>query len=421
VSARPRPFGPLLASLALALPAAAQQGSGAAPSGWQTDAFSLSNKAAGFEIALTGYIQADFRSFQDWQVGDGTDPTARLEDGLDWRRLRVGFEGEWRKLRFEFDVDPAFDEGEELKDAWLGVRFARELELRGGHMKLPVSHERLQSASRTDLIERATVVNALAPDRDWGGLAHGELGRRLEWNVGVFEGDGSESRSRAGTTAAARLVLTAGALELGASFAQGDVEEVETAVNADARPQGLRGVSGTGFEFFPAVFVNGTRRRWAADARLSGGPVAVWGEFLEAREERLGQGPTLEDLPQVQGRGFSTTATWLVTGERKTRRMRPRQPLFGGPGAVELVVRYEELWFDDVSNQGFESAGSRAANIRPAGIRAFTGGMNWWPNRLLRLSGNVLVERYTDALRAPEPGREGDYVSLLGRIQVSLP
>jgi hypothetical protein len=47
--------------------------------------------------------------------------------------------------------------------------------------------------------------------------------------------------------------------------------------------------------------------------------------------------------------------------------------------------------------------------------------MNWWPNRLLRLSGNVLVERYTDALRAPEPGREGDYVSLLGRIQVSLP
>jgi phosphate-selective porin len=157
------------------------------------------------------------------------------------------------------------------------------------------------------------------------------------------------------------------------------------------------------------------------DARIQGGPVSLWGELLEAREEREGQGPTQEDLPDVYGRGWSATATWLVTGEQKSRTIRPRQGLFAGAGAVELAVRYEELWFDDVSNQGFESAGSRAGNIRPAGIRTFTAGLSWWPAGFLRFMGNVLVERYDDPLRAPEPGNTGDYVSLLGRIQVHLP
>jgi len=129
----------------------------------------------------------------------------------------------------------------------------------------------------------------------------------------------------------------------------------------------------------------------------------------------------LEDLPDVYGRGWSATATWLVTRERKTRTIRPARGLFAGPGAVELSARYEELWFDDVSNQGFEASGSRAGNVRPAGIRTFTGGLSWWPTSFLRLMGNVLVERYEDPLRAPEPGNEGDYVSLLGRIQVQLP
>jgi phosphate-selective porin len=391
------------------------------PEGWKVEPFSITNEAAGFRIKLSGYAQADFRSFRDWQVGDGTDDTLRAEE-FEWRRLRPGLEGEWRRLSFEFDVDPAFDKGDELKNAWLGLRIARELQLSGGHIKLPVSPEWLSSASKTDFIERAAVVDSLAPGRDWGGLVQGELGRAVEYQAGVFEGDARTSSKRAGTTAAARLVLQpSGWLYLGGSFSQGDVIADAVSPGVDPSPKGLDGTSGTGYRFFPGVYVNGQRRRWGADARVQGGPVAVWGEFLESREERKGQGPTLEDLPDVQGRGWSATATWLVTGERKTRTIRPRHGLFAGAGAIELSARYEALWFDDVSNQGFESAGSRAGNIRPAGIRTFTGGLSWWPTIFLRFQGNVLVERYDDALRAPEPGKSGDYVSLLGRIQVHLP
>jgi phosphate-selective porin len=418
-----------LLALTLAIPAAAQQkrppaappkAPAAEPDGWRREDFTLSNKAHGFEVALTGYVQADFRSFKDWQVGDGTDPTARFDD-FEWRRLRIGFEGEWRKLVFEFDVDPAFDEGDELKDARLGLRFGKELEINVGHMKMPVTHEWLISASKTDMIERSMVVSSLGPGRDWGVTAAGELGA-LEYNLGVFEGDARTSLRRAGTTAAAKLVLKSSWLEVGGSYSQGDVQaDPEIPGGVNPFPKGLEGTSGTGYEFFPGVFVNGQRRRWGAEARLQGGPVSLWGEWLESREERKGQGPTLEDLPAVYGRGWSATATWLVTGEKKSRTIRPGNSLFAGPGAIELGARYEELWFDDASNQGFESAGTRAANVRPAGIRTITGGMSWWPTRMLRLSGNVLVERYDDALRAPEPGKTGNYVSLFGRVQVHLP
>lgn len=391
------------------------------PKGWTAEPFSISNKAAGFRLALAGYAQADFRSFQDWQVGDGSDPSARAEES-EWRRLRVGFEGEWRKLEFEFDVDPAFDEGDELKDARLTLRLARSFEVTGGHFKLPVSPEWLTSASKTDFIERSAVVNALAPGRDWGGLLGGELGRALEWSAGVFDGDSRSSTRRAGATAAARVVLKpASWLDLGGSYAQGDVTADPAGPELDPPAKGLEGVSATGYEFFPSVYVNGKRRRWGADARLQGGPVALWGEFLEAREERNGQGPVLEDLPDVYGRGWSATFTWLVTGEEKTRTVRPRRGLFAGPGAVELSARYEELRFDDVSNEGFEAAGSRARNVRPAGIRTITAGLSWWPTTFLRFQGNVLLERYDDELRAPEPGNAGDYLSLFGRVQVHLP
>jgi phosphate-selective porin len=418
------PLALLFAVVAAA--AAAEEPKPATPSkppaeGWKREGFELSNPSADFKIRLSGYLQADFRSYLDWQVGDGTDDTLRYDES-EWRRLRIGIEGEWHRLSFEFDVDPAFDEGDELKNAYLGIRLSREVQLRGGHMKLPVSPEFLTSASKTDFVERAALVTSLGLGRDWGGLVEGELGKVLEYSAGVFEGDMRTSQNRAETTAVGRLVLKPSSwLDLGGSYSQGDVVAEPETPGFDTSPKGLDGTSGTGYRFFPSVYVNGRRQRWGADARLQGGPVALWGEFLEAREERKGQGPTLEDLPDVRGRGWSVTGTWLVTGERKTRTIRPRRGLFEGAGAVELAARYEELWFDDVSNQGFEAAGSRARNIRPAGLKTVTGSVSWWPTRFLRFQGNVLVERYDDALRAPEPGKQGNYVSLVGRAQVHLP
>jgi phosphate-selective porin len=413
----------LVAALLLAGPARAQTSKAKEepPPGWQVKPFSLENPSAGFKIALRGYAQADFRSFQDWTAGDEDTGNLRADE-FEWRRLRVSLEGEWKRLSFEFTADPAFDEGDELKDAWGSLRFTKALQVRGGYTKVPVSPEWTTSAAKTDFVERSAVVDALAPARDWGGMLHGEIARTVEYQAGVFEGDGRGQDWRAGTTAAGRLVVKpARWLGLGGSFSQGDVQADPVGPGLDPEPKGLEGKSVTGYVFFPPTFVSGRRLRWGADARVEKGPVALWGEFLEAREERNGQGPVLEDLPEIVGDGWSVSATWLVTGEKKTRTIRPDRSLFGGPGAIELAVRYEELRFDDVENQGFESAGNRARNVRPAGYSAFTGGLSWWPSTFLRLMGDVVIERYDDALRAPEPGKKGNYATLLGRVQVHLP
>ncbi len=412
----------LVLSVLLATTVAAQEQK-EPPPGWQAKPFSIANPSADFRLALQGYVQADFRSFPDWPSVDEESGRILHADEFEWRRVRVGIEGRWKRFTLEVSVDPAaaeIREGKELRDAWLGLRLTRALQVRGGHMKLPVSPERLTSNAKTDFLERAAVVEAISPTRDWGVMLHGEIGRVLEYGAGVF--DGSQNPDRAGTTAAARLILKpARWLDLGGSYAQGDVAADPVGGELDPRPKGFSGRTESGFRFFPPVFVDGRRLRWGADARIQAGPAALWGEFLEGRERRRGQGPTLEDLPDLRGDGWSVSATWLVTGERKTNTIRPGRPLFGGPGAVEIGVRYQELWFDDVANEGFESAGSRAANVRPAGRRAFTGGLSWWPSSFLRLMGNVVVERFDDALRAPEPGKEGSYLSLLGRIQVQLP
>jgi phosphate-selective porin OprO and OprP len=391
------------------------------PPGWVVKPFSLENPAAGFKIALKGYVQADFRSYQDWTAENAAGDSS-LPPDFDWRRARIGVEGDWRRLSWDANVDPAFDKGNELKDAWIGLRLSKAFQLRGGNMKVPTSPEFLASPAKTDFVERAAFVDSIGPNRDWGGLVHGEISRVVEYQAGVFVGDNRTSDNSAGTTGAGRLVLRPTRwLGLGGSFAEGDVQADPAGPGLDPGPKGLPGQSVTGYRFFPSVYVNGRRLRWGGDVRLESGPFSLWGEFLETREERKGQGPTLLDLPEVRGDGWSATVTWLVTGEKKRRTIQPRRSLFHGPGAIEIAARYESLRFDDVENQGFESAGSRAANIRPAGYQALTSGLSWWPSPFLRLVGDVVVERYDDELRAPEPGKKGDYVTLLGRVQVHLP
>lgn len=386
------------------------------------------NKKAGFEIALTGYGQLDFVSFLDWR---DLDPTSSLKDNaFTVRRLRPSIEGKWRRLSFELQGDFADLvesrtnlSAERLRNAWVDYRFAKSLAFRAGNQKVPVSPEWLTSAARIDFIERSRLADRLAPGRDWGVLLHGEVGKRFAYEAGVFLGDDRVAQSRADTTGAARVVWSPStSLAVGGSFSLGDVAAEPFGPGLEPQHNGLNGKAVPDFDFFKRKFVDGQRRRLGADAAYVRGPFAVKGEFLHLREERLGQGANFEDLPAVIGRGWAFSASWLVTGEKKKRAVKPSRPLFGGVGAVELALRYEDLHFDDEGpGTGFAGVGDRSRNLRPAGDRAFTGGLSWWPTHWMRLMVNVAVERYLDPLLSPEPGRQSNYATLLARFQLELP
>jgi phosphate-selective porin len=370
-----------------------------------------------FRFTLAGYIQGDFRSFHDWQAGDEDTGNLRGETS-ELRRLRTGFEIEYKRLSIELDVDPR-DDGDELKNLYAELKLHGAFRLRAGHFKLPVSPEFLTSAARTDFVERSLLADTIAPDRDWGVMVLGKVDR-LSYQAGLFRGDNRTSPSRADWTGAGRVVVeVAKALDLGASFAQGRVDEDPS---DDPVARGMQGAGAAGFEFYDRHFVDGTRRRMGADLKYTPGPLGLKAEYLEGREQRRGQGSTFDDLPDQVARGWAVSATLLLTGDSKKTRIEPKRPFPHGPGAIEIGARYEDLHFDDDGDDaGFAGAGDRARNIRPAADRVLTGGLSWWPVGYVRFMGNVVVERYLDPLLAPEPGRRGNYVTLLWRAQLSVP
>jgi phosphate-selective porin len=402
----------LVAALAAAPGVSAQEG-------WQFGADGLGLRQGDFRFQLGGYVQGDFRSYHDWEAGD-EDTGLLRSDAAELRRARIGFEARYRRLTLELDVDPQ-DAGDELKNALGNLRLAKGLELQAGHFKVPVSAEFLTSASKTDFIERSLLATHIGPARDWGIMLQGERDWLLV-QAGAFKGDGRTRRDRSGLTGVGRIVLApVKGLELGGSASLADVDAEPAGPNLDPRPKGVVGEGPSGFVFYEPHFVQGQRRRLGFEASYRRGPVGLQGEWLRAREEREGQGSVLDDLPAQLATGWYAGATWLLTGEKKDNTIRPKRPLPRGPGAIEIGARIEMFRLDDAgADQGFEGAGNRARNIRPAGDRILTGGLSWWPVAWLRFMGNVLVERFDDPLLAPEPGRRGNYVTFLGRTQLQL-
>lgn len=404
----------------------------------------FSSKKSDFEIRLAGYVQSDFRSYPNWEAGD-EDTGPLRSDSVDLRRGRIGVEGKWKDLEYEVDLDwtnPArqlIKDGErptlgwggvELKNAAIDYPFNKALKIRAGHFKLPISPEFLTSSGKTDFIEHSLIRQNLAPDRDWGAMLYGEVLKRVNYQAGVFAGDGRTDVIRAETTVAARVLYRViEGLDAGGYFSYGKTEAppepppgllyVPPELIPRANGFGTRGPSG--YRFSERRFVQGRRLRLGAEATLARGPFGAKGEYMHGREERKQQSAIFTDLPEEVANAWVLSATWLVTGDKKQRTIKPKKPLGKGIGAIEIGARYDQLRYDDTQNVGFEGAGNRARNMRPAALKVLTGGISWWPTAWIRATGNVVVERYIDNLLAPETGRLGNYVSLQGRLQFHMP
>jgi phosphate-selective porin OprO/OprP len=357
-------------------------------------------------------------------------------------RNRVGIQGHLFK-RIEYEVERELTEQELTekdillgytpksvwKDVNVNLTYIKNAQIQIGKFKVPFGLDELTGVSHNDFVYRSLGANYLDPARDIGGMVHGRFFKRgLNYWAGVFKHDGDNARSKkiqgGDQTVAARVTGTPfrrltrspiGNMELGSAFA------ISSLSDDSFRPNGLRGRTAlTQDTFYESVYVKGHRRRWEGDADWTVGPASARAEYTWVSDDRNGQGIGDEDLPDARARSWYVSGTWILTGEKKKRPVKPAEDLLrGGWGAVEVVGRYERLWFDSVGSSANAYRNPRAEVIVPSGDRALTIGANWTLNRFVKLQINAIREHVEDIDRNPVPNGSA-FWSRVFRLQFVL-
>ena len=371
-----------------------------------------------FRLSPVGRIQVDFRAYEG---GARSLPAAGSTIGTDLtnnflvRRGRVGLSGTFYKY-FDFFVEADFGQGAAvLTDGYLDIHFWPELRLRAGQFKVPFSYEELFSDNHIDFVERSVADN-LVPSRDLGAMLHGSLfGGIVSYAGGIFNGSGQNvADTNDSKDLAARLVVT--------PFKQSDLGWLKNfqfggdiTWGDEDSGQSLRGRTDGQFVFFNRINTRGDRLRYSGEASYYTGPFTLYGEYIQTQEERKGLGTGGRDLPDLDGRGWYLTATYLLTGETKV----PGQPVIPtrwaspvGPqrgwGAWELAARFAQLDF-------------RAKDITANRVNALTLGVNWYLTPNVKWLFNFVQNWFSDEKRTPfsgetPRGREG--WEILTRLQL---
>jgi phosphate-selective porin OprO and OprP len=364
-------------------------------------------------------VQADVRtSQQDLTDYGGT---------FDLSRLRGGVKGEVTKY-VEFEVEHDLESNGQWRDTYLNFRPLREAQFKAGKFKIPFSLEQTTGPTELDFVYRSLAATDLAPGRDVGGMAHGSvLKRSLHYEVGYFQGDGDNppslkpmpyplpedppavygpswaGRVRAEPFRALGKKSLLETLEFGVAATSTDIP---------VGPNHLQGQSVFGFDFFSRLYyTNGPRKRLGFEFSWLPGPASVKFEYVRTTEARVGQGMGNEssldnDLPEIVGRGWYISGTWVVTGEKKDGGVVPRKPLFqGGFGAIEVAGRYEGLRFASASEAEAPSWNPRAATVEANEDKVLTLGATWYLNRWVKIQANLIQEKFADPERSPIPGQ----------------
>ena len=370
-------------------------------------------------IAVTGRALVEWRWF-DPDIG---------EDLFALRAARIGLKGDLTK-HIDWEIEREIGAGNleedqsriefgDWKDVFVRWRTFDAARVKAGRFKMPFGLEQNTGVSELDFAYRALGSRTTAPGRDTGVMVSGELGR-LVYEAGVFDDDGDNAES-----SEIQFVQEGQDLEnVGPSFAVRIAGDLFRAIPGSGRlrsanvgiaytnsdvPEGLNSLRGESFwgteNFFERVYVKGRRQRLGAQFDWSPGPTSIKAEWMQSREQRNEQSNRNEDLSDFIADAWYVAGTWFVTGEDKDDNVNPKRPLLkGGPGAIELAVRYERLGFESASKQGTSFTNPRAEFQTPNSDSVFTFGVNWITTRWTRVIVNAIHEDFEDANRTPIPG-----------------
>ena len=338
------------------------------------------------------------------------DRDAASDSRLDIGRRRVGVSGSAFRI-LEFQIERELVDDDPWRDVYVAAHLKKRLTVKAGKFKAPYSHEQLTGSLRLDFIYRPLAVTALSPGRQVGVLAEGDAPKRLfTYELGWFrEGEEAMSALRLTSTPFRQRIRSLNSLEIGVSATVGD------------RPEGQDSVAGRTYagreRFFPAIYVNGPRRRGGYEVAWSTGPFRFAAEYLHLADSRRAQGLRGEDLPPLKSDGWFASFIWLAGERRATRLPLGVTPLTGG--GFEVGVRLEEIRFRSDSSGEPAFRNPRAAHVLGNADRALTFGVNWHASRFARVQCNAIRERIADAPRSPN-GSSHPFWSVVTRLQLHL-
>jgi phosphate-selective porin OprO and OprP len=379
------------------------------------------------------------------QIGEHIRLDLRLKLAYDWRHFdpdigeplrefrtrRAGVNGEIGS-HVEFQIERDLNPDGRWRDVFVNWRTFRQAEVTVGRFKVPFGREQLIGITDVDFAFRTLASSTIPPARDKGVKLHGRFLRRgFTYEVGVFNTDGDNGRLEEsqfvransqpegiGHSFATRVTATP-FRPLAKTFETLRVGGAYGTVNLPEGLNSLRGTSAWGRQdYFEPVYVKGRRQRYGTEVSYTPGPIGLVTEWMQVREERRDQGLRDNDLSDVVTTGWYASGTWLITGEKKENFNNPRHPLFTeGIGAIEIGARYEQLSFESAEKIGQAFTNPRAEHILGNTDSIWTLGVNWFPNRWVRLVANGIHETIDDPDRGPIRGI-ANYWSGVFRMQL---
>lgn len=354
------------------------------------DGFGLKAANNSFQIKFSGDVQADGRFYLN-------DKKEAFTDAFLLRRLRPTVEATVYGLATG-RIQPNFGGGAAvLDDAYLELHPWPQARLRVGRFKAPVGLENLQSSARTLFIERG-LVTALVPNYDQGVQLHGDvIGGAVNYALavqnGVLDGGSADADNNDRKDFAARLFFSpwksssSGLLnDLG--FGVGAITGKDfgtTNASTTRLPSYKTEGQNTFFTYRTNVIASGTRARWSPQFKWYPGRVGVLAEYVVSAQD-VKSTATLATA-DLKHRAWQVSASYVITGERASYTgVKPRKPFDPKQrtwGAWEIAARYSQF---NADRNSFPRFADSARSPRVA--RAWTGGLNWYLNPVVRVTSN---------------------------------
>ncbi|MDR3698288.1 MAG: porin [Candidatus Sulfopaludibacter sp.] len=376
--------------------------------------FTIQSSDRNFLLKIGADLQADSRTMLS--EGSGS-----VVDSIVLRRIRPTFSGTVFQY-VDYFFRPDFGMGSTIiYDAYVELKYFSHFKVRAGKFKPGVGLERLQSDDDTTFVERG-FPTLLVPSRDIGYQLSGDIvNDRLNYSVGVVNGvpdnglsDAAVSNHRDYT---ARLFLTPfqpdeNALSglgfgLGSSFGNVDGEGLPAYKTFDQN---------TFFSFASGVTEAGHRTRLAPGAYYYLGPAGLFAEY-GVTEEGLQKSNVRHD---VAFRAWQVAGSYILTGERKKfTSPTPKtnfDPANHGWGAVEVAFRVGEF----SAEQGIYNFGYASATTTPRVAHECVGGVNWYLNRLFRISADYGRTNFGGGATLATGGNRPTEKALILRFQINF-